>query len=341
MFRLKGFLSTVMVGGAALTLALAANGQAIVSNGIIKLGINAEGHLNIPGAGPLSVGGTSSVGLRFIRPIGELEYTAPGCLCEGYGVADGDGSLTGFANVAVDGVVNLAAAPTVTDGVSATTSATATTGTKSLMVVHDYHPSAHPNLYEALVTITNVGADPISDLLYVRVMDWDVEPTAFSEFVTIGGLPALAVRRSHDNGFNTANPIGGDVSLDPSTEDVNFTDNGPADHGAYFRFGFGALGVGESKSFSIFYGATTSEASAFAALAAVGAEVFSFGKPNIGFDGGDPDLDEGHPAYSVAIFAFKGVGGRPIPRVPEPGTMAMLVGMGVSGLGLILRRRMR
>jgi hypothetical protein len=341
MLRKKGLLTTVLVGGAVLTMALAASGQAIISNGVIKLGINAEGHLNLDGGIPSAGTGTSTVGLRFIRPFGELEYTAPGCFCEGFGVADGDGSLTGYANRATDGVVNLAAGATVTDGVMAVTTATATTGTKSLMVEHDYHPSAHPNLYEALVTITNVGTDPITDLLYVRVMDWDVEPTAFSEFVSIGGLPASAVRRSHDNGFNTANPIGGDASIDPATEDVNFSDNGPADHGAYFRFGFGALGVGEEKTFSIFYGATESEAAALAALAAVGAEVFSFGKPNIGGDGGDPDLDTGDPGYSVAIFAFKGVGGTPVGVIPEPGTLAMLAGMGVTGLAFFLRRRMR
>ena len=55
-----------------------------------------------------------------------------------------------------------------------------------MRVTHDYHPSAaNANLYEVSVTIENTGSVAFTDLRYRRVMDWDVEPTAFDEWVTI------------------------------------------------------------------------------------------------------------------------------------------------------------
>ena len=49
---------------------------------------------------------------------------------------------------------------------------------------------------------------------------------------------------------------------------VDFEDNGPADHGAYFRFKFGDLATDASRTFQIFYGAAASESAALAAIAA-------------------------------------------------------------------------
>ena len=55
-------------------------------------------------------------------------------------------------------------------------------------VTQNYHPSTKtPNLYEATVTIENIRGHALNDIRYRRVMDWDIEPTAFSEFVTIQG----------------------------------------------------------------------------------------------------------------------------------------------------------
>ena len=58
-----------------------------------------------------------------------------------------------------------------------------------------------------------------------------------------------------------------------------FTDLGPDDHGAAFDFQFEPLAAGESFTFKTYYGAAGNEADAEAALGAVGAEVYSFGKP--------------------------------------------------------------
>ena len=76
---------------------------AVISNGTVQLGVNAQGDLNYDcvGAGDTGCPGASAsgarvVGLRYV-PL-NLESTAPGCLCEGWGMADAGSGLTGYAN---------------------------------------------------------------------------------------------------------------------------------------------------------------------------------------------------------------------------------------------------
>jgi type IV pilus assembly protein PilY1 len=170
----------------------------------------------------------------------------------------------------------------------------------------------------------------MSDLLYTRVMDWDIPPTEFSELVTIQGVGATNLVLSHDNGFSDVNPLAATTELSFGTTNIDFIDSGPADHGAYFKFDFGTLAVGSSKTFSIFYGAAGSETAALAALATVGAEVYSFGQSNGNGATGEP---------GTFIFGFKGVGGTPVGSVPEPSTLLLsLLGLGMSAFWLRKRR---
>ena len=187
--------------------------------------------------------------------------------------------------------------------------ATATTATSvvdigdELRVTHDFHPSpSTPNLYEIDVTIENLGADALDDIRYRRVTDWDVEPTPFSEYVTIQGGDARRLLFDSDHGFATANPLGERPSIQ-STGD--FVDSGPFDHGALLDFGFGALGAGAQKSFTIYYGAAATEAGAERALNSVGAEVYSLAQP---------DTEDGATLGTPNTFvvAFSGVGGSPV-----------------------------
>jgi len=282
----------------------------VITNGTIKLGVRPQGHLNVVNAGIASLDSfTTSVGLRLIIPVGnetypdggESEATAPGCLCEGWGAA-GNG-VSGHANAA-DAVVNMS--NVVFDYTASTADSTVNIGT-TLRVRHEYFPSpVTPFLYEVRVTITNISGGPIGDLRYRRVMDWDIAPTTFDEFVTIDSGTAADLAFTSDNGFATADPL---VFAGGTPGD--FVDLGPSDHGALFDFVFAditeetPLANGGSKVFSIFYGGAFDEPSAIAAVGAVGAEAFSFGQPDV-----SPPDDHGEP--NTFIFAFSGVGGDPI-----------------------------
>src|SRR5439155_7167868 len=122
----------------------------------------------------------------------------------------------------------------------------------------------------------NISSNPVEPR-YRRAMDWDVEPTAFSEFVTIDPGTATNLLFDSDNGFASANPLAGPSSLDFTGAAV---DNGPDDHGALIDFGFPTLAPGESRTFAIYYGAAGTESEALSAVQAVGAEAYSLGQPS-------------------------------------------------------------
>ena len=295
----------------------------IIASPLVQLGVNQEGHLNVFGGTPSSGTRTTIVGLRF-RPT-NAESTAPGCLCEGWGVADATTGVAGYANESIDGVVNLQLESFRRTAETAV-SVVRVGNPGTFRVTHDYHPSPFTdNLYEVKVTIENTSGQE-TDVRYRRVMDWDVEPTAFNEFVTVvtlqGSELAKNVLFSSNGGFATANPLGarewsseteclGDDPTTPDPPEVDhacigdFQDAGPDDHGALFDFGFGKLQPGEKVTFFTYYGAAATEVGANAALAAVQAEVYSFGQPNTP-DG--PTL--GTP--NTFVFAFSGVGGEPV-----------------------------
>lgn len=267
---------------------------ALINNGVVALGVNNEGHLNTPyDADPLGIG---TLGIRYI-PTGN-PATEPGCLCEGWGIGDANTGIAGYANVSTDGgafnmnLVNFTA--TTSTAVSIVDVAS------TFRVTHDFHPSpATPFLYEVNVSIQNISASS-TDVRYRRVMDWDIYPTPFAEYVTIDPGTAEDLFRTDTNGFNSGNPF-----LFYSYQSGPVTDAGPADHGALFDFDFGVLAPGSTKEFRIFYGAAATESDANAALVAVGAEAYSFGQPSSpgGYDIGSPN---------TFIFAFAGVGGTPV-----------------------------
>lgn len=337
-----GIAARLLMGlGALVLLAAPASAQAILTNGTIAIGIDTLGQMNVPeglatdGVTNVTPENASRVGLSFLTDYGSgLEWndaTSPGCFCEGYGV-----SVTGHTGYADNdfAILNIS-------GVSFSSSATditvetELTSLPGLDITHLYQASASASLFEAVVTITNNTGVVQSDLRYNRTMDWDVPPTTFDEFVTLQGWAGVGdplgdLIDSCNDGFETPNPLTNCTSIGGAYDDVNFTDVGPFDHGARFTFGFGDLAAGASKTFSIFYGAAISEAAAFAALAAAGAEgIYSFGQSNGGEVTGAP---------ATFIFGFGGVGAPPIdPTVPEPVSMLLLGG----GLAGVLVRRYR
>ncbi len=288
---------------------------ACIDNGVIRLGVRPEGHLHVPGGPPSPVERTTTVGIRYLATGNEA--IASGCECEGWGAADAITGVTGYANQTDGGATNVTVESFTA---TPTTAVSVVTVGGVFRVTHDYHPSQQtPNLYEVSVSVKNISAEPV-DLRYRRVMDWDIEPTAFAEFVTSSVGTSPSVIANTNDGFASANPLaptsGGGVTLRTG----NFTDAGPDDHGALFDFGFGILAPGSSRDFTIWYGAAADEAGAMLALARAEAQVYSLGQPSTpnGPSVGTPN---------TFVFGFSGVGGDAVNAAPsatddvlDPGT---------------------
>ena len=232
----------VALGAAALLVgpgvASAATPEgAVVSNGVVQPGVTKWGDLNYDctGSGDTdcpadsAAGGTPVVGIRFV-PL-NTDATADGCPCEGWGAADAGSGLTGSANQMHGNAnvtpVSLVATPT-TVVVTTDISDGALPG-YALRVVHDYHPSAiSPNLYEVTVRITNIGTQNVADLRYRRVMDWDIEPTPTSEWVTIANTGASRqLLFDSDGGFASSNPLDSTWHLPGFRERLRWRLHGP------------------------------------------------------------------------------------------------------------------
>ena len=329
-------LAVTAVAGALFGFGSAQAGTIIYNTGAaatasVALGVNDDGSLNTSDGNIVVNSGATGLAYNF-GTAGWRDATSPGCLCEGWGVqANG---VNGGASVENNGgAFNLTfGAATGVTGSTVTTMSTLTS-LSQVSIKHEFAPAdAAPGaLFKVNVTITNTGDTALTGVRYVRAMDWDVPMTEFDEFVTIKGTGTTTLlEQSNDNGFCSVNP--GDIcsELLAGTTNVDFTDAGPADHGAYFKFNFGDLAGGESYGFTIFYGATGTERDALAAIAAEGIELYSLGQSNGGEVSGSP---------ATFIFGFKGVGGVP-QGVPEPGSL-LLAGAALAALGGLRRRAAR
>jgi hypothetical protein len=283
-----------LAGVTLAVLASAARGQAIIGSKALVLGVGELGNLNIPYKGgipnlmlpktdPL---GINTIGLRV--GDGSLSGVEQGCLCEGWGVGVAKkpkGPFKFLDSCGVDGISSdnvFAVSFTGKDGGKAATSRTICGSQKKIRVTHKYTPSKSKLLWKVKVTIRNLTKKPFPQVVYRRAMDWDIDPLPFNELVTVKGTKTSNYDSSNDNGFCPLNPAIGCEELTKGTQNVDFVDSGPVDHGAQFQLKFGKLKAGHSLIFTTYYGVAPNEKSAKDAVNAVGAELYSFGQSKKG-----------------------------------------------------------
>lgn len=212
-------LGTLVVAMAAAFASSTAMSAAVIYNNAdaslatLALGVNDQGHLNFSG-GALPVN-ASAMGIAYRFADGNFyDATAPGCLCEGWGVAvttSAGARTSGFASIDNGGVGGLTSGTFSSTG----TRATSQVGLASapIVITHAYGVSLSSNLFQANVTITNTGSTAVSDVVYRRAMDWDVPNTEFTEYVTHSGVVANLesgggnVRFASNNGFANVDPL--------------------------------------------------------------------------------------------------------------------------------------
>src|SRR3954454_8468621 len=239
---------TALAAVLAVAVALLVAGPALattITNGTVTLGVNPQGDLN-------SSDDLGYFGVAY-NATGN-DGTRAGCQCEGWGAgAGGPTQFSGRANEAAgnSGYTPVSFTSTASSAVSVVDILNGQT--PALRLTQNFHPSpTSPNLYEITTTLENLTDAPLSDVRYERLMDWDIEPTATREFVTVnrGKTPPATLIYSDDNGFGDTLPFSdrsealGNGPLDPATVNADYVDNGPADHGARFTFSFGELTAG-------------------------------------------------------------------------------------------------
>ena len=197
-----------------------------------------------------------------------------------------------------------------------------TSGLPMLEVTHLYGPTAgatNKNLFQGLVTITNISGGTLQDVRYRRNMDWDVLENVLSPSVDAVGVRSSYLGTNYpkiwsycDNGGEDnvhANPFVACKPYNSNTLNQDYAGSNGQPNAIYgtgssFDFQFGELFCNESATFYIYYGAGDSRATLASAMTSVGVTTYSMG------------YDPNYPTLAYA-FGFKGVSGTAVaPALP-------------------------
>jgi hypothetical protein len=124
---------------------------AFISTGLVRLGLNPEGHVD-------AWSGTESLGLQYVPTGGDA--LIPGCWCEGWGIHDLRSGVAGWASVPNGGISSNLVVQEF--DVTATTARSVVEIAGRLRVTHDYRPSGDLRLFEVRVHVENIGATDAS-----------------------------------------------------------------------------------------------------------------------------------------------------------------------------------
>ena len=302
----------LFLAGAVAVAAFASQASAQVisdSTGQYSVGIGASGELY-----------DSASGTGFARVIDGFDPLNPGTprdswsVASGLGVAYADQSLFGSAGINASSVVTGA------------NTASALAGTVAgFDVSQAYSFAAGGNVLRIDTVVTNVSGVTLHGL-FARDVDWDIDPTAFSEN-TVGAFGVNAsVLDSSYLGFE--DPAANVPYLYSCLMGCNST----GDLGAGIKLDLGFFASGATARFSYFYGISTLAGSLDTLVAQGQAAGATYIIGTQSSEAGDyPFLGANSAILGVSDVIKTG-------GVPEPATWAMML-IGFFGLGSMARRR--
>jgi hypothetical protein len=301
------FVSGTEPDGRADTILEANAGDNLGSQGVVKLGLTADGNVGIstsPGHGWL--------GLAMTSFRGDEEALMWKCRCEGWGIGDLISGTAGWASWDNGGTRNLVVTDASADRAGTLIShlrvvdAQSNTHMTVDQIAHGLKAGGFSGgMFEIDITVTNVTSS-VQNLTYRRVMDWDVPPTYGKEFVSAQNHPVGSSARTPgvwitNDGWATANPLAPETDLGVNGPFENNGVLGQAfDDGALFDFALGSVMPSKSVSFSVFYGAALDKAGALADLERVGATAYSVATSSNNLS----DPAAGAPNDQATTFSF-------------------------------------
>lgn len=183
----------------------------------------------------------SNTAVGLLNPAGD-DYIRPGTPRDSWGVAASTGNA--FADQNRFGTFGITSS-TVTSTASSATMTNVLANGLSLTQIYNFFA---PNILSIQHTITNVTASAITDIVFRRNVDLDIQPTAFDENTTGPlGTNSAVVGNSY-YGFEDPNPtVAYQYSCTPSC-------NARGDLGAGIDLGLGSLAAGDAVTFAYYYG---------------------------------------------------------------------------------------